>query len=221
MLRLGERGIVEESLDRLVACGIERVVIATGYRAEEYEALARRRDGLVETAHNPDYAASGSLVSLWCARELLDEDFLLLESDLIYEPAALETLQRCGARDALLVSGPTGAGDEVWVEATDDGRLLAMGKRREELGPGVLGELVGISRVSREFFRGLVALAEARMGETLHVDYETDGFVTVGRELPMRCVLSPELLWSEIDDEAHLARARRIHPEILRRDEVR
>src|SRR5688572_10865310 len=115
-LRLGERSIVEESLERLRAEGIERVVIATGHHAERYEELRRARPALVETAHNPLYATSGSLYSLWCARELLEDDFLLLESDIVFERRAPREALAHAAPDVLLVSGPTGAHDEVWVE---------------------------------------------------------------------------------------------------------
>ena len=49
-------------------------------------------------------------------------------------------------QDALLVSGPTRAGDEVFVEVDDDGRLVDMSKNRSQLGPRIAGELVGITR---------------------------------------------------------------------------
>ena len=50
---------------------------------------------------------------------LLTMGFLLLESDLIYEARALDVLLGSQAADAVLLSGPTNAGDEVYVEAPD------------------------------------------------------------------------------------------------------
>ncbi|HEX6882207.1 MAG TPA: NTP transferase domain-containing protein, partial [Planctomycetota bacterium] len=130
-LELGDRPIVAESIERLAAEGIERIVIATGHHAERYAELAARvRPGLVTTVHNPRYAESGSLYSLWCAREQIAEgDFLLLESDIVYERRALRALLDHPAPDLLLVSEPTGARDEVWVEARD-GKLVNMSKDR-------------------------------------------------------------------------------------------
>lgn len=64
-LRLGARPIVEESIERLCAQDIERIVIATGHHAELYEGLARARPGRVRTVHKPRYADSGRLYSLW------------------------------------------------------------------------------------------------------------------------------------------------------------
>jgi len=217
-LRLGERPIVSESVERLEAEGIERIVIVTGHHAELYRELARSRPGSITTVHNPRYTDSGSLYSLWCARAEIAEDFLLLESDLIYERRALrEALDHPGA-DVLLVSAPTGARDEVWVEARE-GELVNMSKDRAALGSSIAGELVGITKVSQPFFRAMMAVGERLFRNTLKVDYELEGLVQAARARPMFVHLVPDLVWAEIDDLHHLERAReRIYPELQRRD---
>ena len=83
-IRLGEKSIVEESLLRLLAVGIERIVIVTGHLAEQYKPLQDRYRQTVQLVHNPHFADSGSIYSLYCARHCVDEGFLLLESDLIF-----------------------------------------------------------------------------------------------------------------------------------------
>lgn len=206
-LRLGERPIVEESVLRLLTMGIAEVVIVTGYSAGHYEALAQAYPGWIRTVHNAEYARSGSMYSLYCAKDALDGPFLLLESDLIYEPRALQVLLEQDAADAVLLSGPTGAGDEVHVEAPG-GRLRAMSKDRARLGPEVAGELVGISLVSAELFALMQRIAAQAFRQSLAFDYETDCLVAAGRERPIACPLVPDLLWGEIDDPAQLRRAR-------------
>jgi 2-aminoethylphosphonate-pyruvate transaminase len=217
-LRLGKAPIVVESIERLHAAGIERIVIATGHHAELYDELARSRPRVITTVHNARYADSGSLYSLWCAREHLTGDFLLLESDLLYERRALSELLDHPGPDVLLVSGPTGARDEVWVEARE-GELVNMSKDRAVLGPSIAGELVGITKVSQPFLREMLAVGERHFGETLKVDYEMTGLVQAARARAMRVHLVPDLVWGEIDDLLHLERAQeRIYPELVRRD---
>ena len=103
-LQLGERPIVEESVALLAAAGIRRVVIVTGHLSEFYAELRQRAPRLIETVHNPDFASTGSLRSLACARELVDADLLLLESDLIYERRAVAVALSDPRQDVVLVS---------------------------------------------------------------------------------------------------------------------
>ncbi len=205
----GRRPIVEESLDRLVAAGIERVVVVTGHLRDFYEDLRLVRPGLVTTVHNARFAESGSMLSLATARELVHEDFLLLESDLVYEPRALTEVLGHPAQDCVLLSGPTGAGDEVWVE-TRDGMLVDMSKDRSRLGRSIAGELVGITKVSLPLYQAMLSAAEPLFHETLKVDYETDALVAAARTRAIPCHIVHDLVWAEIDDERALERARRI-----------
>jgi 2-aminoethylphosphonate-pyruvate transaminase len=214
LLRFGELPIVEESLLKLAAAGIEQVVIATGHLSEQYDELASRHSARVTCVHNPSYAESGSMYSLWCAREQLERDFLLLESDLIYERRALSALLEDERPDLVLLSGPTGAGDEVFVE-TDSGQLVAMSKDRTALHGPVAGELVGITKVSRDLFDVMCEYAVDRFRETLRVDYETNALVVAADRRPVPCLLVDGLLWAEIDDARHLRRATtEIYPRI-------
>jgi len=217
-LRLGEEPIIVESIARLRKAGVPNILIVTGHLSEFYEALAAH-DQAINTVHNPEYAESGSMYSLWCARERIEGSFLLLESDLIYEQRALEVLLN-GPAEAVLLSGPTHAGDEVYVETEGDEpnvRLYAMSKDADALGAEPSGELVGISRISPELFRCMIEYAQAEFHEgNLLVDYETDALVHAGRQLPISCPVIADLLWGEIDDPAHLERVReRVYPQLV------
>ena len=204
-LELAGRPIIEQSIARLEQAGIRDIVIVTGYLAEHYQQLAGRFEGLVRTVHNPDYATSGSMYSLYCARNELDDDFLLLESDIIFESRALDVLIDSAVPDAVLLSGPTHAGDEVYVEAPA-GWLVNMSKDRSKLG-SVAGELVGITRISRGLYALMNHIAGEHFRETLRYDYETDCLVAAARSWEIACPVVPDLIWAEIDDPAHLERA--------------
>lgn len=204
-LRLGGRSIVEESLQALRTSGIDDVVVVTGFGAHYYEGLASAGAGL-RTVRNDRYATSGSLTSLLCARPAIRDACLVLESDLVYEPRALRALLECGHDDAVLLSGPTGGGDEVHVEA-HDGWLVAMDKDATRV-RDVAGEFVGITRLSDA---GLAALEVASRtlpaGEA--AEYEA-GLVAMARTHAVACVVVEDLAWCEIDDPEQLIRARSV-----------
>ena len=205
-LELDGRPIIDDSIMRLEHAGIQDIVIVTGYQAEYYHKLALRYDGLVQVVHNPEYADSGSMYSLYCARDVIDEGFLLLESDLIYESRALDVLLGSDAQDAVLLSGPTNAGDEVYVEAPD-GKLVNMSKDRATLSSAA-GELVGISKISRGLFALMKHIAAEAFETSLKFDYETDCLVAAAQRWDIACPVVQDLIWAEIDDPDHLERAR-------------
>ena len=136
-------------------------MLVTGYCAEAYHDLASGRSELL-LVHNPDYRETGSLHSLCLAADAFDDDFLLLESDLIYESRALRTALDAPTPDALLLSGFTQSADEVFVETDAAGNLVNMSKDRSVLGDNVTGELVGITKVSTTLLNVMLATSEPR-----------------------------------------------------------
>jgi len=198
--------LVGRSMRLLRAHGIERVTIVAGYRADQFRDFASRRAD-VDVVVNEDYAATGSMASCAVAIDAgVDGDILLLESDIVYEARALAAILAAPTRDATLVSGPTGAGDEVWVHAVE-GRLRAMSKRAEDLASSV-GEFVGITRLSAEaaaMMREAFAEFVARHGHG-RMDYEMGALIAVAGRTPIAVVVVPDLRWGEIDDERQYAR---------------
>ena len=178
LLRLGDRPIIEEAVERLLSVGIERVVIVTGHLAEHFDPIAARYPGIIELVRNPFFADSGSMYSLYRARDLVEGDFLLLESDLVFERRALNECLAARSESVLLLSGLSRTNDEVFV-ASRRGCLRAMSKNRRSLlsmAPDsvMAGELVGISKISQELFSIMLEKAEQYFLRSRHMDYETD-----------------------------------------------
>lgn len=220
-LQFGERPIIEESIELLSACGIQHIIIVTGFLAEFYDRLKEQynRPIEIEIVHNPLYAESGSMYSLFLARELIEEDFLLLESDLIYERRALSVVLSFPKDNVVLLSGQTNAGDEVYVE-TQGETIIAMSKNKADLGRQPAGELVGISKISLPLFQRMLQQATLRFETSLRVDYETDALVGAAQSYPVYYTAIADLLWTEVDDLSHLLRAKeQIYPSIIQKDE--
>jgi choline kinase len=204
-VRIGHETLIQRSTRLLRRRGIARIVIVAGFMAHAYRDLASREPDL-EVVENEKFSSTGSMASLACALDVVDSPFLLLESDLFYEPRALAAVLACEAPDVLLASGPTGAGDEVWVEAVG-GRLKDLSKLRAELG-AVSGELVGIHKISpplAELMRGLYRSFVSERGHGC-MAYETEALATAARSRPVEVCVVPDLLWGELDDEHHYRR---------------
>lgn len=204
-IEVGGEALIARSLSLLARAGIRRATIVTGHLAERYEGLAPVPGIDVATLHNPLFAAKGSFESLRVGLSAMKGPFLLLESDIIYEPRALDTVLSSHHDSVILTSGPTGAGDEVYVWADErDGaaRFRGMSKQRATHADEPFGELVGVSKISAELSRQIAIHA----GEAQpNADYES-AVVRAAGDNPIACLRVDDLMWGEIDDEAMLAR---------------
>jgi choline kinase len=208
--------LVGRSVRLLRSAGVSRITIVAGFEAEEYERFAGQHDG-IDIIMNEDFATTGSMASLAIGLRRVDRDVLVLESDLVYDSRALQTILDRPAIDATIASGPTGAGDEVFVDAPD-GRLRAMSKNVHELA-GVDGEFVGITRLSRPAGREMLRAFEEFLDRHRHarMNYETDALVEVTSRRPIAVHLIRDLCWGEIDDEQQYQRVRnRVWPVVTR-----
>ena len=199
--------LAARSLSLLARAGVKEVTIVTGHLAEFYERLAPP-DGLALTRlHNPLFATRGSFESLRAGLTAMRGSFLLLESDIVYEPRALDVVLASRHENLILTSGPTGAGDEVYVWAdAQEGfhRFRGMSKIRAAHADAPFGELVGITKVSAELAAELAAHAVDGKPDA---DYES-AVVRASSRIPIACHRVDDLTWGEIDDEAMLARVK-------------
>ncbi len=86
-------------LERLITClnrhGFKRLVIVTGYQEKCIREFLGTRYGeiKIEYVFNPIYQTTNNIYSLWMARNIIDEPFMLVESDLVFDNSLLNDMQ--------------------------------------------------------------------------------------------------------------------------------
>ncbi len=214
-LEIEENSLVKLSVMNLLKSGITKIIIATGYLSKHYDNFAKEYN-CVRLVNNINYAHSGSMYSLYCVKELIHNDFILLESDLIYENRAIEELIHFKKENAILISGLTNSGDEVYVETKND-KIYNMSKNKRTLNE-ISGELVGISKISVGMFQQMISISKIFFKKDLNLDYE-DCIISTASKYPVYYLKIDNLIWAEIDDEIHLNRVKNvIYPYIKRID---
>lgn len=204
MIALDGLPLVRASVMHLASRGVDRVRIVTGHLSEIYRQEFAATEG-VELIHNPIYSTTGSLRSMMTGLDGLEGPVLVLESDIMYEPRALDPLIAAGS--GMVLSGPTGAGDEVYVWTDAAGNLVDMSKQAGHRDEPHRGELVGICAFTAAQVAAFRDKAAALLSEKPKVDYEA-GVVAFAQDAPFHCPLIPDLAWAEVDDEQMLAHAR-------------
>lgn len=99
--------LIERAISALKAAGIDKLIMVVGYQADSLvEFIAEHAQGMtVEYVYNYDYATTNNIYSLYLARDyLVQDDTLLVESDLVYEPEMIRRVVEYPASDVAALS---------------------------------------------------------------------------------------------------------------------
>jgi choline kinase len=88
------RSILERLISSLNLHGFNRLVVVTGYMEKQIRNFLGNQVGGVKIDYifNPLYDTTNNIYSLWMARKVINEPFLLLESDLVFDISLLDTM---------------------------------------------------------------------------------------------------------------------------------
>ena len=95
MLEVNGTRLINRTLDAIAAVGIKRAILVVGYKAENVKRWVGQSYNGIEIVYveNPIYDQTNNIYSLFLAKEhLLNDDTILLESDLIFEPCVLSRI---------------------------------------------------------------------------------------------------------------------------------
>ena len=210
-------------LGRLVRCldgyGFERLVVVTGYKSEMIRGyLGEDFGGIgVEYVVSPVFETTNNIYSLWLVRDLIDEAFLLVESDLVFDEELLEPLLR---PDRIAVSRqlPWMSGTTVTLDA--DGMVNAF----YVAPPGVYGAhctdsdhfmAVNICSLSRETWGEVRRRLDqhVRAGQTGCFYESVFAEMTAEGCMATEAVIFPTERWYEIDAVVDLRAAELLFPD--------
>jgi choline kinase len=137
--------LLETQLEAIRECGVEEVVLVTGYRSEQIEAKIAHDDGFrFRIVYNPFYASSNNLVSAWLAQPHVGEDYLLVNGDDVFDPAVMRRLLEADDDLTMMVSRKAAFDDDDMKVVTQGERVLRVGKGLDE--GEANGESIGMMR---------------------------------------------------------------------------
>jgi choline kinase len=154
--------LLERQVETLESMGVKDIHIATGYRADQIEALG------FKTSLNTRYAETNMVESLFAAIDFINdcnEDLILAYGDIIYDETNLKTLLSCDEDVALMI-------DEDWEKLwslrlenpLDDAETLVMdehgfitelGKKPESY-ERIQGQYTGLIKIKANRIAGFV-----------------------------------------------------------------
>jgi choline kinase len=196
LARVGSCSLLERQVASLRACGIDNVTVVAGYRASDVRRLCGPG---IDMVHNMRFASTNSLYSLWLARDVLADGFVVLNGDVLFPRQLLEDLLTARYDDALLVAsrGASEYSDEEMKVRVRAGRIAAIAK---DLDPAdVDGENIGVGKFGPSGAALLVEEMNRLIADGGSRQWLPAAFDAFCRRRPLWAVESRGLPWIEID----------------------
>ena len=151
LISIEENSLLEIQINTLHACGIEDITVVRGYEADKIDVPG------LNYYDNTGYAETNMLASLFCAREQLNNDVLVLYSDILYEEQVVRRLIESthdialgvmvNWKESISQRDEVALGELEMVYFDSENRLCQIGKRSNEEFE-TQGQFVGMMKCS-------------------------------------------------------------------------
>jgi L-glutamine-phosphate cytidylyltransferase len=214
LVKAGGITLVERQIHLLREAGIHDITVVVGCQAERVRRTCGHGVTYVENAR---YAETNSMYSLWMARPLLYEGFVVLNCDVIFHPILLGDLLSARHDNALLLAyreaDQAPFGDEEMKVKVRCGRVVDMSKAMDPSEAD--GENLGIVKFGPDGAAELVSIMDRLIAAGGLRDWAPRAFAEFARTHPLHAIGTRGLPWIEIDFPEDYQRAlREVLPEI-------
>src|SRR5262245_2468588 len=198
LVKAGGLTPVERQIRILRRAGIDDIAVVVGCEADQVRRACGHGITYVE---NSKYAQTNSMYSLWMARPLLFEGFVVLNCDVLFHPVLLDDLLTSRHEDALLLAYQEADqppfGDEEMKVQVRCGRVREMSKQMnpEEAD----GENLGIVKFGPEGAAELVTIMDHLVAAGSLREWAPRAFRDFAQTRPLHAIGTRGFPWIEID----------------------
>jgi choline kinase len=196
LVTLGGETLLSRNVQLLRSAGIEDIIVVVGCAAE----TVRRTCPNVQFVENARFAQTNSLYSLWLARPLLAEGFVVMNCDVLVHPQLLMDLLTARHEDALLLAyrdADTSYGSEEMKVRVRRGRVIDISKTMDAQEAD--GENVGIAKFGAAGARLMVEAMDALIADGDHKAWVPRAFKAFAERRPLHVIGTRGFPWTEID----------------------
>jgi len=195
-LKIFDSTLIERTIKLLSKYNIEKIIIASGYKSEFYKKLLKKYPN-IKIIENKKYKTTGNMYSLYLLRKYLQEDFILLEGDLVFEETLIPLLLNSKEKNVTLIdTSVSNKEDSLYVTIKNE-ELLNISKGKYSL-EKISGELIGISKLKYNSYLKMLDKFTQIENKLFFYEYS---FLDKNIFPDLKCISSEEKLWGEIDNQ--------------------
>jgi choline kinase len=215
---VNDKSILERLINNLKNQGFKRLVIVTGHKKECIMDYLGEKSGdiYIEYVNSPLYKTTNNIYSLWMARNIINEPFVLFESDLVLNSTLLDDMVYPD-RMAVALMQPWLNGTTVSVNNTN--RVTKFHKGTTDSYSDIRYKTVNIYSFSLLSWQAIVKQLNKYITEgNVNCYYETVFAEMIdNRSLAFESVSFDHKPWYEIDTIKDLAKAELLFPKELKK----
>lgn len=209
-----ETTILDLTLSNFSKVGLKDVAVIVGYKSKAVEDrkkdLESRHGVNLELIFNDKAEEWNNAYSLWCARDLFSQGFLLANGDTVHPVSVQETLLANKGPDILLAVDTVKklADEEMKLTVDCAGNLAKITKLMDP--ESAFGEYIGLTLVEPQAAENLTSALEAtwKLNPDLYYEDGYQEYVDRGGVISLQPI--GDVSWVEVDNHDDLAKARSI-----------
>ena len=198
-LEINGEKLIERAVRLLRERNITDITVVTGYKAETIVELL---DKDIKFVNNPLYFCTNVLGSFACGMDNLNDDFIFIHADTIFEETILDDLIASNEADILLPVDFKQCVEEDMKVITENGMLKTIHKTISL--DDAEGEFIGVARLNQSVLEKLKsATVEELKEKSSHQEYfeaAIQNLVDSGEVA--KCIATDGRPWKEIDFES-------------------
>jgi choline kinase len=194
LLTAGSETLIRRSVNLLVSKGISDITVVVGYKAG---LIRNELNNDVAFFENPLFLTSNSIMSLWYARDILEENVLLLNGDLYYEHSILDNaINQTNA--VVMLADSTRIDNADYRFGFNGNQINRFGKHLTNQETD--GEYVGIVRIDKSFIKTFKQTLEEMInaGRT-NIWWEDVLYSFILKQVPIHYFDVAGTFWTEVD----------------------
>ena len=217
LLEVGGKTLLERTVGAMLQAGIKAFVVVTGYCADQIRDFLTTHFPTLDITfiHNADYEHNNNIFSLWLSMQVVrGKDFLLMDSDILCDPAAVVRIAR-EPESALALNRHECGEEEIKVIVDAEGRITEISKvcSIEQ----AIGESVGIEKMTADYSEAIYHELKQMIEEEGLIDvfYERAFERLIPQGHTFRVVDTTDYFSYELDTPEDFERAQQLMPKEL------
>jgi len=198
LLKVGPKTLLEYIIESFKKAGIQEIYLVTGFKEERIKNLVKERGySHISYVTNPHYLSTNTAFSLNLALKNMDDHFILINGDVIFDHNILIDLLNHPQKDCVVVDNSITLDKEEVKVIAQNGVISQIGK---DLNPAwCMGEAIGMNKISYDTIPLLSNEFDSleRKGELNH--FFEKGFDLLADKTCSFGILLTNKTWTEID----------------------